>query len=134
VTLLAFLVYSVFLPLELGTGWFYTGLLVYVLSTIFGFIAMIHFALAPLDKPATNGVYTISRNPMYLSMFLIFVGISLACASWFFLLLALIWIILADRGVVAEERLCLEMYGESYREYMKRTPRWLGIPTSKKTA
>jgi len=134
VTLLAFLVYPVFLPLELGTGWFYTGLFAYVLSMIFGFIAMIHFALAPLDKPATKGVYTISRNPMYLSMFLIFVGISLACASWLFLLLAMIWIILADRGVVAEERLCLEMYGDSYREYMNRTPRWLGIPTSKKTA
>jgi protein-S-isoprenylcysteine O-methyltransferase Ste14 len=126
VTLLAFLVYSVVLPLELGTGWFYTGLIVYVLSMIFGFIAMIHFTLAPLDKPATEGVYAISRNPMYLSMFLIFVGISSACASWLFLLLALTWMILAERGIVAEEQLCLETYGASYQEYMKITPRWLG--------
>jgi protein-S-isoprenylcysteine O-methyltransferase Ste14 len=100
------------------------------MSMIFGFTAMIHFALAPSDKPATKGVYTISRNPMYLSVFLIFVGISLASASWFFLLLTMIWLILGDRGVVAEERLCLETYGDSYREYMDRTPRWIGIPKS----
>ena len=131
-TLLAVLVYSVFLPLELGTGWFYAGFFVYGMSLIFGFIAMINFALAPLDKPATKGVYSISRHPMYFSMFLMFVGISLACASWLFLLLSVIWIILADRGVVAEERLCLETYGAAYREYMNRTPRWIGIPKSKK--
>ena len=132
VTLLALLGYSVFLPLELGTAWLYAGLFVYMTSMIFGFIAMINFALVPLDKPATKGVYTISRNPMYFSMILIFIGISLACASWLFLLLTIIWLILADRGVVAEERLCLETYGDSYREYMNRTPRWIGIPTSKK--
>jgi len=130
ITLLALLVYSVVLPLDLGKSWFYAGLFVYAMSMIFGFIAMINFALAPLDKPATKGAYTISRNPMYLSMFLIFVSISLACASWLFLLLAMIWMFLADRGVVAEERLCLETYGDSYREYMNRTPRWIGIPKS----
>ena len=132
ITLLALLVYSVVLPLDFGTGWFYAGLFVYVMSMIFGFIAIINFAQAPLDKPATKGVYTISRNPMYFSMSLIFVGISLACASWLFLLLTIMWIILADRGVVAKERLCLETYGDSYREYMNRTPRWIGIPKSEK--
>jgi len=132
ITLLALLVCSVVLPLDLGTGWFYAGLFVYVMSMIFGFIATINFAQAPLDKPATKGVYSISRNPMYFSMFLIFIGISLACASWLFLLLTMIWIFLADRGVIAEERLCLETYGNSYREYMNKTPRWIGIPKSEK--
>lgn len=130
--LLALIVYSVFLPLELGTGLLYAGLFVYVMSMIFGFIAMINFALAPLEQPATKGAYTVSRNPMYFSMFLMFVGISLACASWLFLLLTMIWLVLADRGVVAEERLCLETYGDSYKEYMNRTSRWIGIPKSKK--
>ena len=104
VTLLALLVYSVFLPLDLDTGWFYAGLFVYVMSLIFGFIAMIHFALAPVDKPATKGVYTISRNPMYFSMFLIFIAISVSCVSWFFLLLIMIWLILADRGYLFSSR------------------------------
>jgi hypothetical protein len=43
-----------------------------MVGIIFGFVATINFALAPLDKPATKGVYTISRNPMIFGMFLIF--------------------------------------------------------------
>jgi len=30
--------------------------------------------------------------------------------------------------VPAEERFCLKQYGDTYREYMNKTPRWLGIP------
>ncbi len=130
--LVALISCSVILPLDLRTGWFYAGLFVYAVSMIFGFAAMVNFAQAPLEKPATRGVYTVSRNPVYLSMFLVFVGIGLACASWLFLLLAIIWLVLADRGVVAEERLCLETYGNAYREYMNRTPRWIGTPKSEK--
>jgi len=33
--------------------------------------------------------------------------------------------------VVAEERGCLETYGDEYKEYMNRTPRWIGIPKSR---
>ena len=130
ITLLALLGYSVFLPLNLGTYWFYIGLIIYMISLIFGFIAMIDFARAPLDKPATKGTYAISRNPMYFSMVIIFISISLACTSWLYLLLTIIWLIIADIGIVAEERLCLETYGDSYKEYMNRTPRWIGIPKS----
>ena len=132
IMLIAIVIYSVFSPLKLGTGWLYTGLFTYALGMIFGFTAMINFALAPSDKPATKGVYSISRNPMYLSMFLMFVGIGVACASWLFLLLTIISMILSDRLVIAEERLCLETYGDSYREYMKRTSRWIGMPKSEK--
>ncbi|MDH5747187.1 MAG: isoprenylcysteine carboxylmethyltransferase family protein [Candidatus Bathyarchaeota archaeon] len=130
VTLVAILVYTAFLPLKLGTGWFYAGLLIYFLGMIFGFIAMINFNTTLLDKPVIDGVYRISRNPMYFSMFLMFIGIGIACAFWVFLLLTMIWIILSDKGVIAEERECLEKYGEAYREYMNRTPRWIGIPKS----
>lgn len=131
-TLYTTLAYSVFLPLKLGTDWFYGGLFVYLLGMIFGFIAMINFATAPLDKPATEGVYSFSRHPMYFSMFLMFIGIGIACFSWVFVLLAMIGLTLSDRLVVAEERLCLETYGEAYREYMSRTRRWIGIPKSGK--
>jgi protein-S-isoprenylcysteine O-methyltransferase Ste14 len=56
------------------------------------------------------------------------IGTGIACASWFFLLLAMILIIGSNRGVIVEERFCLEKYGNTYREYMERTPRWIGIP------
>jgi protein-S-isoprenylcysteine O-methyltransferase Ste14 len=127
----AILVYSVFLPLKLDTVWFYAGLLIYLLGVIFSIMADVSFATSPLDKPVTKGVYRISRNPMDFSGFLMIIGMGIACASWLFLLLTMIWLILSDRGAVAEERFCLEKYGDAYREYMNRTPRWIGIPKSK---
>jgi protein-S-isoprenylcysteine O-methyltransferase Ste14 len=130
---IALIAYSIVLPLQLGTGWFYIGFLIFVLGLIFGFIAMINFALASANKPVMEGVYTISRNPIYFSMFTIFVGISIACASWLFLLLTIVYFVLVDRVVVAEERLCVEVYGDFYSEYMNRTPRWIGIPKSEKS-
>ena len=32
-----------------------------------------------------------------------------------------------------EEAQCLGHYGAAYREYMDRTPRWIGIPKSDKS-
>jgi protein-S-isoprenylcysteine O-methyltransferase Ste14 len=45
-------------------------------------------------------------------------------------LLAALYIVMPLLWVDAEERHCLKYYGNAYREYMNRTPRWLGIPKS----
>jgi len=111
--MLALIIYSVFLPLKLDTVWFYVGLPIYLLGVIIEFMADVNFATTPLDKPVTKGVYRISRNPMDFGFFLIMMGIGLACASWLFLLFAMIWIIVGNRGAIAEERFCLEKYGDA---------------------
>jgi protein-S-isoprenylcysteine O-methyltransferase Ste14 len=36
-------------------------------------------------------------------------------------------------SIGAEERFLLEKYGDVYREYLNRTPRWIGIPKSRKS-
>ena len=132
VTLFASYVYSVFLPLKLNTAWFYTGLFIYLLGIIIEIIALPNFATTPIDKPVTKGVYRISRNPMYIGEFLIYIGIGIACASWIFLLIAMVVRIGRNIFVISEERICLEKYGDAYREYIDRTPRWIGIPKSEK--
>jgi len=43
-------------------------------------------------------------------------------------LYSIILIILMNILAIPEERFCLEKYGDAYREYMNRTPRWIGIP------
>jgi len=121
-------IYSVFLPLKLNTGWFYAGLSIFLLGMVFTFLAGISLDATPMDRPATKGLYRISRNPIYLGCFLIYIGIGIACASWLFLLLTAIWMVLYDVLIAPEERWCLERYGGAYREYMNRTPKWIGIP------
>ena len=130
--MIALIIYSVFLPLKLDTVWFYVGLHIYVLGVIFAMSTEVSFATTPLDQPVTKGAYRISRNPQNFSGFLILMDTSIACASWLFLLFLMIYIIVSNRGAIAEERFCLEKYGHVYRDYMKRTPRWIGIPKSEK--
>ena len=121
-------VYSIFLPLKLGTVWFYVGLPIFLLGLVPYTMVTVNFATTPLDKPVTKGVYRYSRHPMYLTPFLIFIGVGIASASWIFLLLSVVYIVMPPLFIDAEERFCLEKYGDTYREYMRRTPRWIGIP------
>jgi protein-S-isoprenylcysteine O-methyltransferase Ste14 len=125
------LIYSLFLPLKLGTPWLYVGLPFYLLGLAMVLMASISFSTAPLDGPMNRGVYAISRHPGYLGFSLAYVGLGIGCASWVLLLCALVWIIWWHFGVIEEESILLEKYGDSYRQYMNRTPRWIGIPKSK---
>ncbi|MGB3347115.1 MAG: isoprenylcysteine carboxylmethyltransferase family protein [Candidatus Humimicrobiia bacterium] len=128
----ALVIYSIFLPLKIGTVWFYVGIPICFMSLVMNLMAGVAFATTPLDELVTKGVYSISRHPAYLGGFLQYVGIGIACASWISLLCAVVWIISFSIGVIDEERFLLENYGKAYREYMNRTPRWIGIPKSKK--
>jgi len=129
---LASCVYSIFLPLKLSTPWFLGGLIVYVLGMLIEALALLSFYKTSVDKPVTEGVYSISRHPIYVGFFLLKIGISMSCLSWIFLLLAIISVILENDMVDMEERWCLERYGGAYREYTNRTPKWIGLPKIKK--
>jgi len=127
------IIYSFFLPLKLGTVWFYVGVPISILGILMIFMAGVSFATAPLDKPMTKGVYRISRNPMYFSGFLEYLGIGISGLSWVFILCAVVFIISFHIGVVkSEEPSLIEKYGDAYRKYMNRTPRWIGMPKPEK--
>jgi protein-S-isoprenylcysteine O-methyltransferase Ste14 len=127
-----FSILSIFLPLRINTVWFYVGFLFYLVGMIILTAAEVTFATTPIGEPVTRGVYHISRNPMFFGGFLVFIGIGLICVSWICLLLGLVMGMAMNVSVNAEERWCIEKYGDAYREYMNRTPRWIGIPKSKK--
>ena len=123
------IIYSIFLPLKLGTVWLYTGIPIYFIGLITNIIVGINIATTLLDKePITKGIYRFSRHPAYFGGFLLFLGIGIASASWVFILLALAWIIMWYIVVPSEERFLVKKYGDAYREYLNITPRWIGLP------
>ena len=132
ITMLSVFIYSIFLPLQLEMIWFFIGLPIYLLGLILQTIAWVNVATSLADKPVTKGLYRYSRHPMYATLPLIFIGTGIASASWLFLLLSIILIITHFYNAIPEEHECLEVYGNAYREYMNRTPRWIGIPKSEK--
>jgi len=123
--------YSIFLPLKLGTIWFYAGLSIFLLGLVVLAAATVNFATTPMDVPITRGIYHYSRHPLYLASLLIYLSVGIASASWVFLLVFFIQSVSIRIAAVGEERYCLDKYGDAYREYIDKTPRWLGLPKSK---
>ncbi len=75
---------------------------------------------------ATSGLYKISRNPMYLGMFFILVGvaISLGTLTSAFVLPLFVWSI-AKRHINKEEQALERIFGNEYIRYKQEVPRWI---------
>jgi len=127
-------IYSVFLPLKLGTNWFYVGLPITLIGLVGIIIVYVDWANTPAGEPVTRGIYRFSRHPMYVTEVFLFSGVSIISASLVFLLLTIILGVGVTRPyfIKIEEAECIGHYGAVYLEYMNRTPRWLGRPKSKK--
>jgi protein-S-isoprenylcysteine O-methyltransferase Ste14 len=125
-------IYSVFLPLQLGSIWFYVGLPITFIGLVGSIVVLVDWANTPAGQPVTRGIYRYSRHPMYVTGVFIFLGVSIISASWVFLLFTIIFGVGVTRPyfVKVEEAQCLGHYGAAYREYMNKTPRWIGIPKS----
>ena len=122
------LIYSVFVPLKLHTAWFYAGIAVFLPGLAAFLVASINVVATPPGEPFVKGIYRFSRHPLYLFSLFTFAGAGIAAASWLFLLITASLAVLFPIYVDAEEQDCIERFGDRYREYMSRTPRWLGIP------
>jgi protein-S-isoprenylcysteine O-methyltransferase Ste14 len=123
--------YSIFLPLKLGTIWFYAGLAIFLTGLAVLAVATVNFARTPMDVPVTRGMYHYSRHPLYLASLLIYLSVGIASASWVFVLLFVVQSVSIRIAAVGEERFCLDKYSDAYREYTNKTPRWLGLPKSR---
>ena len=74
----------------------------------------------------TNGMYRVTRNPMYLGMVAVLLGVAVlfGSASPFLLIPIFGWII-QTKFVKFEEVLLEETFGDEYIEYKGRVRRWL---------
>ncbi len=74
----------------------------------------------------SSGPYRWSRNPIYLAMAVIHLGLAPGFGSLIALLLLPIVLIVIQTQVIAREERYLEAkFGDAYRDYMARVRRWL---------
>jgi protein-S-isoprenylcysteine O-methyltransferase Ste14 len=80
----------------------------------------------PTTAIATDGPYRLTRNPAYVGMALVYVGIALLSqALWVLVPLPFVLAII-DRGVIAREERYLERkFGQEYLDYKGRVRRWV---------
>jgi protein-S-isoprenylcysteine O-methyltransferase Ste14 len=76
----------------------------------------------------TSGPYHYVRNPIYLGAFTFIIALALVAANWLLLLPALVLIMIIYSQVGKEELMLIDRFGDEYREYMKRTPRFIPTP------
>jgi protein-S-isoprenylcysteine O-methyltransferase Ste14 len=80
----------------------------------------------PATTVVTGGPFRFTRNPLYLSMLLIYLGISALANGLAPILLLPIVQRLMRTGVIEREECYLERkFGDEYIEYKVGTPRWL---------
>lgn len=122
--ILPWLALVILTPLNTGQVVFILGIVIYLLGLLGFVLSLLNYRDTPLDQPVTKGLYRFSRNPQQVSILLSYLGISLAIGSWVAVLLITIVAFMSHIRVTAEERSCLRQYGDSYREYMERVPRY----------
>ena len=80
----------------------------------------------PALKIVTSGPYRFTRNPMYLGMILVLLGISLILSlEWGVILTPVLWLTLDRLIVVREEAYLRRRFGPTYEALLTRTRRWL---------
>jgi protein-S-isoprenylcysteine O-methyltransferase Ste14 len=105
----------------IGAGWLSTS--------AFRTMTRAQTAVDP-SKPTTaivsDGVFRFSRNPLYLSMTLLYIGISLLFSAFWALLLLLPLLVVMQIGVIAREEQYLERkFGSTYLNYKAQVRRWI---------
>jgi protein-S-isoprenylcysteine O-methyltransferase Ste14 len=81
----------------------------------------------PTRKVIKTGVFSISRNPLYLGVAILFLGIALTMRTFWVLLALLSSIIICHYIlIVPEEKYLAAKFGGEYKEYTETVRRWFG--------
>lgn len=80
------------------------------------------------DQLITSGVYRFTRHPQLVGWASVLLGVALWGCSWLALLLVGIYLAGIAVLIPVEERKLVELYGQEYRDYRKRTARIFSWP------
>jgi protein-S-isoprenylcysteine O-methyltransferase Ste14 len=114
-------------PLKVGSRVFMLGCVVAALGVTGLAKALFDFRHTPLNEPVTRGMYRISRHPQIVMSSVVLLGACIAIGSWSAVLMLAAARLLSHFGILAEEEVCLKQYGDGYRQYMERVPRYFVI-------
>lgn len=120
-----FFVYLFFLKITTNQKWLIAGLVIYGLGVLLCLVSTLNFAKPAGTGINLNGLYKVSRNPMYVAYFFYFLGCVLLTRSLLLLVMLLIFQISAHWIIRSEERWCIEKFGDEYRSYMSKVRRYI---------
>ncbi|MEW9123089.1 MAG: methyltransferase [Thermotaleaceae bacterium] len=119
------LLYLLLLKIKTDSVWFYVGLIIYRLGLILYAVSIINYAKPKMNGINLNGLYQVSRNPMYVAYFICFLGCMFLTRSWVLLALLISFQVSAHWIILSEERWCIRKFGEEYIKYMNKVRRYI---------
>lgn len=124
-TTLLLLVVPFFLRIKLDGLMGIAGPGISLVSLILYGISIIHFARPDTGGINRSGLYAFSRNPMYVSFFLYFLGACMMTSSWLLLAVLAVFQVSVHFMILAEERWCRETFGDYYTDYQREVRRYI---------
>ncbi len=113
---------------------FFLGIAIAVAGFVLGFSGIRRFfafgvhpsPLRPVSRLVTGGPYRFTRNPMYLGIEIMLIGVALTLGSYAFLVGALVMFLYFSFYVIPrEETYMTRKFGAEYTEFCARVRRWI---------
>ena len=91
------------------------------------------FDLEHPDELVTTGPYAFTRHPMYVGWWLVHLGAGLYRGSSWSLVTLPAALLVEHPGVLREEAMLRELFGQAYQEYAAVVPRYIGLGKDPRT-
>jgi protein-S-isoprenylcysteine O-methyltransferase Ste14 len=110
------------------------GVILLVIALFFLVRSLRQFSLTKntliLIKPATSlqttGIFGITRNPMYVGLAIVYLGITCFIGNWWNIIVFPLLLFIVQEYIIEREERYLELeFGQQYQEYKKKVRRWL---------
>lgn len=102
------------------------GYVLLVAAALWRIWCLVFIGGAKNNELVMDGPYSVVRNPLYVGTFLGAIGFGLAMAlPYLAAALAILFALLYPGTVAAEEARLMQIYGERFRAYCARVPRWI---------
>jgi len=110
------------------------GVIIIVAGFFFNFPALRQFfktknslvTIKPANSLQMTGIYSVTRNPMYISLLLFYTGLAFIIGNWWnFILLSLLFLVIQEYVIKREEKYLERRFGQEYLNYKSKVRRWL---------
>ena len=82
--------------------------------------------IKPANSLQTSGIYSISRNPMYLGLLSLYIGIAFFIGNyWTFMLIPIVIFVVTYFVILKEEKYLDRAFGVDYNAYRQKVRRWI---------